>query len=216
LFGGAASRLVVPGSRVVPIPDALEERAVLLALAATAYHALTSGPASEAAPDLIIGHGVLGRLAARLTLALGYPAPAVWEADPSRRTDARGYTAMAPDPESGNRYDTILDVSGAADLLDTLIEQLAPGGEIILAGFYSQPLQFTFPPAFLREARIRVAAEWRVADLAKVTELAASGSLDLDGLITHRHPANEAHDAYRTAFSDVHCLKMILDWSEVV
>jgi len=216
LFGGAASRLVVPGSRVVPIPDALEERAVLLALAATAYHALTSGPASEVAPDLIIGHGVLGRLAARLTLALGYPAPAVWEADPSRRTDGRGYTAMAPDPESGNRYDTILDVSGAADLLDTLIEQLAPGGEIILAGFYSQPLQFTFPPAFLREARIRVAAEWRAADLAKVTELAASGSLDLDGLITHRHPANEAHDAYRTAFSDVHCLKMILDWSEVV
>ena len=43
LFGGAASRVVVPGARVVPVPDALGERAVLLALAATAYHAAIDG-----------------------------------------------------------------------------------------------------------------------------------------------------------------------------
>ena len=42
-----------------------------------------------------------------------------------------------------------------------LIARLAPGGEIVLAGFYSAPLSFVFPPAFMREARIRVAAEWR-------------------------------------------------------
>src|SRR5512147_2275890 len=38
LFGGAAARVVVPGARVIPIDDRLGERAVLLALAATAYH----------------------------------------------------------------------------------------------------------------------------------------------------------------------------------
>ncbi len=41
LFGGAARRLVVPGRRVVPVSEALGERAVLLALAATAYHAVS-------------------------------------------------------------------------------------------------------------------------------------------------------------------------------
>ena len=39
LFGGAASHLVVPGSRIVPISRELGDKAILLALAATAYHA---------------------------------------------------------------------------------------------------------------------------------------------------------------------------------
>ena len=73
-------------------------------------------------------------------------------------------------------------------------------------------LAFAFPPAFLREARIRVSAEWRPGDLAAVRALIEAGSLSLDGLITHRVPATEAGEAYRTAFADPACLKMILDW----
>jgi len=57
LFGGAASRLVVPSDRAHRIVDDLGEDAVLFALAATAQHAIVGGPL----PDLIIGHGVLGR-----------------------------------------------------------------------------------------------------------------------------------------------------------
>ncbi len=86
------------------------------------------------------------------------------------------------------------------------------GGEVVLAGFYSAPLSFSFPPAFMREARIRVAAEWREGDLVAVKALVACGALSLDGLITHRQPANAASDAYRTAFEDPSCLKMVLDW----
>jgi len=82
----------------------------------------------------------------------------------------------------------------------------------VLAGFYSEPLSFSFPPAFMREARIRVAAEWREPDLREAKGLAESGQLSLDGLITHRHPAQDAQAAYRTAFGDPSCLKMILDW----
>jgi 3-hydroxyethyl bacteriochlorophyllide a dehydrogenase len=40
----------------------------------------------------------------------------------------------------------------------------------------------------------------------------AEGRLSLDGLITHSAPANDATNAYRTAFGDPLCLKMILDW----
>jgi bacteriochlorophyllide a dehydrogenase len=31
--------------------------------------------------------------------------------------------------------------------------------------------------------------------------------------VTHSHPAVEAPEAYRTAFDDPACLKMVLDWS---
>ena len=60
-------------------------------------------------------------------------------------------------------------------LLDSLIGRIAPGGEIVLAGFYSEPLSFAFPPAFMREARIRVAAEWQQADLVATRALIESG-----------------------------------------
>ena len=209
LFGGAASRLVVPGAKVVPVEERLGEQAVLLALAATAHHAVSGNGASP--PELIVGHGVLGRLLARLAVLRG-AAPVVWERNPERAAGALGYRVVDPADDQRRDYRVICDVSGDASLLDTLIARLAPGGEIVLAGFYSEPLGFAFAPAFMREARIRVAAQWHEADLVAVKDLAGSGRLPLDGLITHRAAAGDAASAYRTAFSDARCLKMILNW----
>lgn len=214
LFGGAASRLVVPGARAIEVEDGLGEHAVLLALAATAYHAVAGGGKRDPIrpPELIVGHGVLGRLLARMTVLAEYPAPMVWETHAARMEGAEGYRVCHPDADPKRDYATIYDVSGDAGLLDTLIARLAPGGEIVLAGFYSQPLTFNFAPAFMREAQIRAAAEWKPADMAAVREIVQGGFLPLDGLITHRVAATDAERAYRTAFGDASCLKMVLDW----
>ena len=209
LFGGAAARVVVPGARALPIAESFGELGVLLALGATAYHACSVEGTRQ--PDLIVGHGVLGRMLARLAVAAG-ASPTVWETNPDRRGGAQGYAVIDPATDERRNYRTICDVSGAGDLLDSLVSRLAPGGEIVLAGFYDEPLSFTFPPAFMREARFRIAAQWHENDLKAVREMAESGRLSLDGLITHRHPAAEADTAYRTAFGDPACLKMILDW----
>jgi 3-hydroxyethyl bacteriochlorophyllide a dehydrogenase len=209
LFGGAASRVVVPANRVFPVDEAIGDQAVLLALGATAHHALAAKDPPP--PDLIVGHGVLGRLIARLAVLAGH-VPTVWEKNPVRRNGSEGYRVIDPAEDPRRDYRGIFDVSGDATLLDALIARLAPGGEIVLAGFYSEPLSFSFPAAFMREARIRVAAEWRAADMAAVREHIAAGRLSLDGLITHRQRADQAESAYRTAFSDPACLKMVLDW----
>jgi 3-hydroxyethyl bacteriochlorophyllide a dehydrogenase len=209
LFGGAASRVVLPGARALPIAESLGEQGVLLALAATAYHC-TSGEGQKQ-PDLIIGHGVLGRMIARLSVVAGGK-PVVWETNPDRRSGADGYEVADPGADARRNYRSICDVSGDSSILDSLISRLAPGGEVVLAGFYDEPLSFTFPPAFMREAHIRVAAQWQPRDLIAVRELAESGRLDLDGLITHRQDPGQADAAYRTAFGDPACLKMILDW----
>lgn len=211
LFGGAAQRLIVPSARALPIPESLAERGILIALAATARHALAG---SAVLPQLIIGHGVLGRLLARLVVAAGGPAPVVWETKADRRAGGEGYFVVDPADDDRRDYQTIIDASGAADILDTLIPRLAKGGEIVLAGFYTGMVGFAFPPAFMREARIRVAAEWQPEDLEATRSLIESGALSLDGLITHRRRAPEAADAYSTAFNDGDCLKMILDWRE--
>ena len=214
LFGGAASKIVAGGSRLVPVSEALGEQAVLLALAATAYHAVSGGGKRSpiVPPDLIVGHGVLGRLLARMVVVAGFAPPTVWETNSHRAAGATGYTVLHPDEDPRRDYHAVYDVSGDSQILDRLIARLAPGGEVVLAGFYTDPLNFNFAPAFMREAQIRCAAEWQKPDLLAVSELAETGRLSLDGLITHHNDPMHADAAYRTAFGDSDCLKMVLDW----
>lgn len=215
LYGASASHLVTNASRVVAVEDALGEQAVLLALAATAYHAVSLGGKREniIAPDLIIGHGIMGRLLARMTVASGAPAPTVWETQPERRAGDHAYKVIHPDEDDRKDYQAIYEVSGDANMLDQLIGCLKPGGEIVLAGFYKQKLAFEYAPAYMREAQIRTASEWRKADLMAVTQLVNTKRLSLDHLITHHEKPAFAKSAYEVAFGDALCLKMVLDWS---
>jgi 3-hydroxyethyl bacteriochlorophyllide a dehydrogenase len=208
LFGGAASRLVTPAARVTRIDGGHGPEGALLALAATARHAIAGF--GHALPDLIVGHGVLGRLLARLTVAAGGQ-PTVWETNPARR-DATAYAVIDPDDDPRRDYRAIYDASGAPDLLNTLIGRIAKGGEVVLAGFYTGQIAFSFAPAFMKEARLRIAAEWAPEDLVAVSTLLEAGALRLDDLITHRADFSSAAEAYATAFNDPTCLKMILDW----
>lgn len=210
LFGGTAQRVILPSARAMPISESLGRDGVLFALAATALHAMQG----EAPPELIVGHGTLGRLLARLTIAMGAPAPVVWDNKPSRRSGAVGYEVLAPKDDERHDYRTIYDASGYADGLDTLIGRLAHRGELVLAGFYANRPSFAFPAAFRAEARMRVAAEWQPEDLQQTRALIDSGALGLGGLISDVRPAREAREAYPEAFHNSECLKMVLDWSD--
>lgn len=210
LFGGTARRVILPSARALPVPESLGADGVLFALAATALHALNGGTP----PDLIVGHGTLGRLLARLTLAVGAPAPVVWERNPARRSGSAGYPVIAPEDDDRHDYGSIYDASGDAGCLDRLIPRLRRGGEMVLAGFYADRPSFAFAPAFRAEARFRVSAEWGPTDLAATRALVTGGACSLAGLVSHRRPALEATAAYPEAFLDPDCLKMVLDWSE--
>src|SRR6056297_1452239 len=147
-----------------------------------------------------------------LAVAARAPAPVVWDTDPARREGAIGYEVLDPADDTRHDYASVYDASGAKGILDTAITRIARGGEVVLAGFYPEPINFAFPPAFMKEARIRVAAEWTRDDLAATRSLIEAGALSLAGLVTHVADPSEARAAYETAFDDPDCLKMILDW----
>ncbi|MEL7446745.1 MAG: chlorophyll synthesis pathway protein BchC, partial [Pseudomonadota bacterium] len=130
LFGGTAQRLVVSSARALTVPEALGKDGVLCALAATALHAINKGEA----PELIIGHGVLGRLLARLTIATGAPAPTVHEVKHKRRAGAEGYNVISPQDDKRTDYTAIYDASGFSEGIDEWIGRLTKGGELTLAG----------------------------------------------------------------------------------
>ena len=160
LFGGAAARVVVPGVA----RDA--GSATILASRACCWRWPPPPITRSLAVDRAAGSD---RRAWRPWPAARAPRgrckvamPVVWETQPAARAGRCRLPGGRSSRATTRRdYRAIYDVSGDARLLDTLIGRLAPGGEVVLAGFYSEPLAFAFPPAFMREARIRVAAEWR-------------------------------------------------------
>jgi len=210
LFGGSAKTLITGSARVLSLPEGLGDEAVLMSLAATARHALAGGEL----PDLIIGHGVLGRLLARMAVAEGR-APVVWEIAPERRQGAEGYIVTTAEEDERRDYRSIYDASGDSDILDALVMRMGHGGEIVLVGFYAQALHFNFAPAFRREMRMRVATEFQPQDLADVIAMVGSGRLSLKGLVTNLVPATESPTAYGEAFTNPSCLKMVFDWRDI-
>ena len=213
LFGGAARSLVVPAERLITLPAETESTGVLLALAATACHALRRmedlGP-----PELIIGHGALGRLLARITKARYQMTPVVWETAAERREGDHSYTVIDPTDDDRHDYRRVCDVSGASLIIDQAVHHLAKGATVLLAGFYAAPIQFQFPAAFMREIDLRISAEWQPEDMQFALDLVSGGDLSLSGIITHDQPYDSAETAYQRAFSDPRCLKMVLDWRD--
>ncbi len=176
--------------RVVPIAEALGERG---RAARARRHRVsrdrTLGTAARARPH---------RRPRRARPAAGAPRaarggerPIVWERNPDRaRRRASATRSLDPAADARRDYRAIYDVSGDASLLDTLIARLAPGGEIVLAGFYSEPLVVRVPAGVhARSAHPHRRGVAGGATSSPSSALAESGRLSLDGLITHRQDA---------------------------
>ncbi len=210
LFGASARQLIVSEEKLIKIDKNLDSTGTLFALAATARHAIAG--LGNKMPNLIVGHGVLGRLLARLTIAAGGEPPVVWETNPSRISGSEGYEVLNPVEDNKRDYESIYDASGDPLILDQIIQRLKKNGEIVLAGFYSNPLTFTFPPAFMREAKIRISAEFTTEDVSVTKSLIETEALSLENLISDTRPAVASTEAYKVAFEDTNCLKMVIDW----
>ena len=210
LFGGSAQMIISSPNRLIKIDSTMGCNGALFALAATARHAIAGF--GNKMPDVIVGHGVLGRLLARLVILAGEKPPIVWEKNILRHSGATGYEVVLPEYDERSDYDCIFDVSGDSEILDSLIGRVRKGGEVVLAGFYPDRLGFGFAQAFLKEVSLRVSAEFTPEDVATTKLLIEDGSLSFDGLISNVSSAKEANKAYNIAFNNAECLKMVLDW----
>lgn len=210
LFGGAAQMIISSPNRLIKIDPTMGCNGALFALAATARHAIAGF--GNKMPDVIVGHGVLGRLLARLVILAGEKPPIVWEKNILRHSGATDYEVVLPEYDERSDYDCIFDVSGDSEILDSLIGRVRKGGEVVLAGFYPDRIGFGFAQAFLKEVSLRVSAEFTPEDVATTKLLIEDGSLSFDGLISDVYSAKNANKAYNIAFNNAECLKMVLDW----
>ena len=131
-----------------------------------------------------MGHGVLGRLPARLVVARGGAPPVVWETNPSRMGGALGYEVVHPDNDKRRDYRWVCDTSGDPGSLKAGGAAGARRRDRAGGLLRSAPLGLHFRrPSCARH--VRVAAQWKPDDLVAVRQLIGTGRLSLDGLITH-------------------------------
>ena len=226
--GAFAERFVLPAANAFRIPDDVpDDWAAILDPFGNAVHtALAFDLVGE--DVLITGAGPIGLMAAAVARFVGARHVVITDVAPYRLELARrqGAATRAVDvsaPGADLRdvmadlgmtegFDVALEMSGAPSALRTILEVANHGGNVALLGIPGgevpiDPNQVIFKGLTLRGIYGREMFEtWY-----KAANLLQAG-LDLDPVITHRHPVDDWEEAFRTMRSG-RSGKVLLDWS---
>ena len=216
--GVFAERVAVPAGICVPLPESVSlETGALLESAGVAMHAVQrSGYAVAGQYVLVNGCGPVGLVIAQIALALGAAAVVAVEPNQFRRKQAESIGARVLDPSddvvgvcrdlAGRRggFDVAFEVSGVRGVLPPLLEALRREATLVTVGHPSEPAAIDIA-AFVNKKGITLRGIFgrRLWDTwEQLLLLLQSGRIDLDWLITHRLPLDEAEAAVELLTGD--------------
>ena len=221
-WGGQSEFISAEAERVVPLGSIDPATGVILALAATALHGINVAHIRSSDRVLVLGQGIVGQLAARLAKLAGASYVAVADRvavrlEASKADQVIDITRESLDEAiSEANINLLIDATGSMTALSGALPLLANHGRVLLLGYYDT-LNLPYAPLFMREAQVLIAREWQFGadgDLPRARDLIASGDLDVRGLLTHRVPLDRIQAAYRLAFEDPACLKVVVEWPQ--
>ncbi|MEO0562088.1 MAG: zinc-binding alcohol dehydrogenase [Chloroflexota bacterium] len=218
-WGGQSATLITGADRVVPLGEGIPpEQGVLLALAATALHGVD---VLDPAPEdrvLVLGQGPVGQLASRLLANRAGFVASVDRATSRLEKSVGDVVLNVDETRLADVLDTpvnaIIEATGSMEALKSALPHLAPGGTILLLGYYNN-LDLPYMPLFLKEARLLTAKEWSPGDLNRCRDMIADGTLDVSALLTHAMPVSDVAQGYELALNDIDCLKLVFEWASL-
>jgi threonine 3-dehydrogenase len=209
--GVFADRVSVPEGVCVRLPDSVSlETGALLESAGVAMHAIQrSGYAVAGQSVLVNGCGPVGLVTAQIALAMGAAHIVAIEPNPFRRKLAESAGAQVVDPSddvvslcrdlAGARggFDVAFEVSGAPDVLRPLFEALRREATLVTVGHPGEPAAIDIATHVNKKGiTVRGIFGRRLWDTwEQLLLLVQSGRVDLERLITHRLPLEQADDA---------------------
>ncbi|NNJ08783.1 zinc-binding dehydrogenase [Chloroflexales bacterium ZM16-3] len=219
-WGGQSEFISAEAERVVSLGTINPATGVILALAATALHGINMANIRHADRVLVLGQGIVGQVAARLAKLAGASYVAVADRVAVRLEKSKADQVIDVNRESldeaisdGN-INLLIEATGSMTALSGALPLLANHGRVLLLGYYDT-LNLPYAPLFMREAQLLIAREWQFGpdgDLPRARDMIASGDLDVSGLLTHHVPLDRIQAAYRLAFEDPACLKVVVEW----
>ena len=211
--GSFAEVVVVPATRAHPVPDSLsDDAAALIEPLAVALHATGKAGIGPGTRVLVSGGGPIGLLCLQVALARGASAVTVTDVVAHRREVATRYGATAVvdpgDPGKPAEADVVLECTGVQAAVDLAVMATAPAATVVLVGTGAE---VTLPLDVVQNRELTIRGTFRYAHVYPAAiELAASGRIRLDDLVTSHHDLDGAVDALLAARRDPRALKAVV------
>ena len=212
--GAFAEYAVIQADYAFQIPDSmsLEAAALCEPLSVGIWTNQKAGtrPGSRV---LIAGAGPVGIIVMQVAFAFGASEVLVSDIAETRRLAAERFGAtrsVDPTRESVTELDVdiFVDASGAEPAVKAGILALKPGGRAVLVGMGKD--EIALPVSRIQAREIELTGVFRYANTWPLAiELASSGRVDLDSLVTSRFPLEQVEDALHAAV-DPQALKVVV------
>ncbi|MFC4598092.1 zinc-dependent alcohol dehydrogenase [Cohnella hongkongensis] len=212
----------VPAFAVLPISESLGlETAAMLEPLAVACHDVRIGQVKEGEFAVVIGGGPIGALIAMAARDRGAQV-LVSEINPHRLELLRqlGFMTVNPieaDPvelvnrmTGGTGADVVFEVTSSQAGAELMTKLPRTRGRIVVVGIFAKPPAVDLHRFFWRELQLFGARVYEREDFVKAIELADSGRLPLDALITDVLPLERAAEGFKTMESGGSAMKILL------
>jgi threonine 3-dehydrogenase len=222
--GAFAEFVKVPAFNIVPLPDDVDDEiaAILDPLGNAVHTALSFDLVGE--DVLITGAGPIGIMAAAVARHVGARHVVVTDINPVRLKLAGEVADVVPVDVSkedlrsvmarlGMRegFDVGLEMSGAAQAVEQMIEHVLMGGKIAMLGIPARPFPVDWTKIVFKMLTIKGIYGREMFDTwYKMIAMLESG-LDIRRIITHRFPAAEWRKGFEV-MAEGKCGKVVLDW----
>jgi L-iditol 2-dehydrogenase len=215
--GALGNYLAVHEDFVHALPDKISDEAgALIEPLAVALWACEAAALSPHKRVLVTGAGPVGLLVAQTARALGAADVVITDVRPERldaaaRLGFQQALDARDEPLAGNEtgFDALIECSGRGAALESALGALRPGAVAVLVGMGEDHV--TLPLDLLQRRELWVTGRFRYANVFPAAiALAANGGVELDGLITHRFPLEDAAEAVLRTQTDATVLKAVV------
>jgi len=208
--GALQERLVVPARNCFPLPDTLSmDAGALLEPLGVALHAIDLAKLRLAQPVAVLGCGPIGLLIMRLAKLAGAGTLFAldqfgWRLDAARRWGAdETIDITAGDPveqlrerTGGRGVPTVIEAAWAGDAVRQAVEMADLGGRVVLVGIPGDDSAYFKHSTARRKGLSLIMSRRMKHTYPRATRLATSGAFDLNQLVTHRFPLEQAGTAH--------------------
>jgi L-iditol 2-dehydrogenase len=196
--GGLRDEVAWPARCLVPLPDTLSAAAgALLEPLGVAIHAVDLGHVRAGASVGIFGCGPIGLLVLQVAHAAGAADIWVTEPLPHRLAAARGFGGLEWTP--GREVDVTFECAGVDAALDDAIAAARPGGRVVLVGIPDDD-RTSFTASIARRKGLSLVFSRRMKHTyPRAIRLVETGRVDVESLVTHRFPLEQAPAAFALA-----------------
>jgi (R,R)-butanediol dehydrogenase / meso-butanediol dehydrogenase / diacetyl reductase len=221
--GGFQSYWTVPAYTLHRLPKGMPLRyGALIEPLAVACHDVRMGQVQSGDDVIVLGGGPIGMLIAMVAQAAGANV-LVSEINPYRVEFARSLGIEAINPQErellahilgktdGRGADVVFEVTGSTPGAEVMTQLPRIRGRIVVVGIFNKPAPIDLFRFFWRELNLQGARVYEHQDFDHAIELAASGQLALDRIITQVRPAEELQAGLRLMESGGEVMKILLE-----